>query len=680
MHDNEKPWSADSCPLPYLLKMAAEDRVSKAEKLRLQSHFENCPDCLAVYESLVRTTISDAPDPASPGMTHEIGNRDLELKPLAARDASRGFGDRFEVVRKLGYGGMGEVFECLDRKLGRRVAVKKIRSGPFDEGLMIRLEREARIQSALNHPNIVQIFEVGEWAGSTFLAMELLPGRSLKDEIDKSPLAPWHAALIVMQIARALAHAHARNVIHRDLKPSNILLTENPPETRTQPSIRDIQRLCGQRLAVLADFGLAKILDGTSEATQTEVIRGTLDYLSPEQVSGSAKKITGATDIFSLGVVLYESLTGRPPFASHSTSITISLIENADPVPPGEISPDLSMDLETICLKCLEKEPGKRYASAQHLADDLERYLTGSPILARPVSPFVKFDRWCRRNRSTAAAIAFAALCLVLLSAGAIFYAEREAQFRRVATIEAEKAQFAERQALEAERIARIAENQARQAEVLLRKDSDSIRNSVFSGIMALRHIRNMIEKSDSNGQKIVNVRSLAEETKSASDAIVRGYLNRPTVRVDLQGPMIERLFLDGIAIRDMVEPEKSRPIFERLMDLARNCPPDHPDFLNRRSIASRCASVIALLEIDRNRPDLALEILAEGWNSWTIGPDAEGVRSGMLYDREVLGDLYAKQLRKAGKIREAEIVEEKTRGLVSERLRMFPPISPGPI
>lgn len=291
------------------------------------------------------------------------------------------FGD-FVLFDEIGRGGMGVVYSAQQTKLDRPVALKVLHSefASGDAG-MHRLRIEAEAAAKLDHPNIVPIYEFGEHEGHPYLAMQLVEGESLAERIKRlgPNLGAINAATFLVKIAHAVHHAHQRGVLHRDLKPGNILLDETG-----EPH--------------LIDFGLAKCLEQDSGMTQTGAFLGTPAYASPEQAAGQNKSITTASDVYSLGAVLYALLTGQPPFAGASPAETIERVRNSSPRRPCAARPEVPGDLEVICLKCLEKEPARRYLSALELAEDLERFLAGKPILARPVALSERFRMWAKRH------------------------------------------------------------------------------------------------------------------------------------------------------------------------------------------------------------------------------------------------------------------------------------------
>ncbi len=298
----------------------------------------------------------------------------------------------YEILSQLGQGGMGVVFKARQLSLNRVVALKVVRPGALAApAARARFRTEAEAVARLQHPHIVQIHEVGQRDGSDYFVMEYVEGGSLASRLDGTPWPAQRAATLVEKLARAVQAAHERNVVHRDLKPANVLLT-----TDDEPRI--------------ADFGLAKRLDLAENQTQTGVVVGTPSYMPPEQASEASGQIGPTADVYALGAVLYELLTGRPPFKGETPLDTLLQVRFNDPVPPSRLVPKLSRDMETICLTCLEKEPAKRYHTAQALADELTRVLSGEPIRARRVTALERGLKWARRRPAIASLMAAVAL------------------------------------------------------------------------------------------------------------------------------------------------------------------------------------------------------------------------------------------------------------------------------
>jgi tetratricopeptide (TPR) repeat protein len=321
-----------------------------------------------------------------------------------------------EILEVLGSGGMGVVYRARQATLDREVAVKVLRDAHrSDPGHRERFLQEARALARLRHPHLVQVYEFGEAAGGfesrPYLVLEYVAGGSLADLLRGAPQPPAEAARLVETLADAIHYAHQQGVIHRDLKPANVLLQgaqptqDEPTEVIRGPRPPPPPRLGAEVCAKVTDFGLAKFLTG-SDLTQHGEVLGTPCYMAPEQAAGRACPLTQAVDVYGLGAILYETLTGRPPFAAATPEATLALVRADEPVPPRRLQPTVPRDLETICLKCLRKDPGRRYATARDLADDLRRFRAGEPIHARPVSGGERLVGWCRRNPGVAMLVA----------------------------------------------------------------------------------------------------------------------------------------------------------------------------------------------------------------------------------------------------------------------------------
>jgi WD40 repeat protein len=322
----------------------------------------------------------------------------------------RSFGD-YELVAELGRGGMGIVLQARQRSLNRPVALKMIRAGRrASSDDLLRLRNEAEAVANLDHPNIIPIYEVGEHRGYSYFAMKLVEGGTLAQRLGEYAAKPRGAARAMATVARAVHHAHQRGVLHCDLKPSNILI-----DAGGQPHV--------------SDFGLAMRIKGDQRMTVPGVTLGSPPYMAAEQLPGHKGAVTTATDVYGLGAILYALLTKRPPFQAESVDEIVEQVKDWTPEPPGAINRLVDRDLEAICLKCLNKDPPRRYASALELAEDLERWLAGEPIVARPVGSAERAWRWCRRNPAVAGAVGTAAAALVAVAVISVLYASRQRQF-----------------------------------------------------------------------------------------------------------------------------------------------------------------------------------------------------------------------------------------------------------
>ena len=361
-------------PPPSQLHAFAVGQIDETSAVEIERHLTECDSCSALLAS--------SPDDAFVALLQgaDSATRSEDEPPSSPRAASRRWVPGYQLLEALGEGGMGLVWKAKQEELNRLVALKRIRSSGLESPeALARFRREAEAAARLHHANIVQIYDVGEQDGEPYLALEYVAGGSLAEKLAAGPLQPSAAASLVETLARAMHHAHERGVIHRDLKPSNVFLTEDG-----SPKI--------------GDFGLAKQLDEATAHTQTGAILGTPSYMAPEQTASEKTAVGPPADVYALGAILYETLTGRPLFRGPSVLDTLAQVREREPVPPRQLQPSVPRDLQTICLKCLHKEPRRRYPSALELADDLRRFAAGEPIRARPVGRSERLLKWMRRQ------------------------------------------------------------------------------------------------------------------------------------------------------------------------------------------------------------------------------------------------------------------------------------------
>jgi WD40 repeat protein len=378
--------------------------------------------------TLITTRREDVVSPSPTPEDRQPLTADLSLELPASADDARlpleRLGD-YELILEIARGGMGVVFQARHVFLHRMVALKMILGGQLARPEDVqRFQTEAEAAAQLQHPGIVALYEVGTHEGQPFFSMEFVQGTSLAQVAAAGPVPSRTAARYLELTARAVHYAHTKDILHRDLKPANVLLDEHD-----QPKV--------------TDFGLAKMLHTDSGQTRTGTVIGTPSYMAPEQAA-ARRDLGPECDVYSLGAILYELLTGRPPFRGETALATLTLLAEQEPVPPRLLNPKVDLDLETICLKCLEKEPARRYRSAEALADDLRRYRDSEPITARRVGSFGRAVKWCRRKPAGAALLAVSAVAVLALVVGGFAFGVIQSELRQEAErehLEAVKAQ-----------------------------------------------------------------------------------------------------------------------------------------------------------------------------------------------------------------------------------------------
>jgi serine/threonine protein kinase len=334
------------------------------------------------------------PEDTPAKLTRNTAAVPTDLTPGESRDYPDVPG--YEILGICGHGGMGVVYRARQLGANRLVALKMIRAVEHaspTERLRFQIETEA--VARLQHPNIVQLYEVGEVRGQPFFSLEFCDGSTLTEQLQKQRPTPRESAQLIETLARAMHYAHLRGVVHRDLKPGNVLLAG------------------AERVAKITDFGLAKRIDAEArDLSQSGAIMGTAAYMAPEQAAGKVRDTGPAADVYALGALLYECLTGRPPFDGPKQVVLVSVLSD-EPVPPSRLEAKVPRDVETICLKCLRKQPEQRYASAEDLANDLRRVQAGEPIRARPVGALERTVKWVGRNKVVASLLTAVALVLL---------------------------------------------------------------------------------------------------------------------------------------------------------------------------------------------------------------------------------------------------------------------------
>jgi serine/threonine-protein kinase len=538
-------------------------------------------------ESDPADTVCD-PDQTAAWMSSELGPTlfvdALSLpatEPSGVPDHEAGLPMRvagYEILGMLGRGGMGVVYRARQPGLKRVVALKMIVGGVHASNDDItRFRTEAEAVARLQHPNIVQIYEVGEEEGRPYFSLEFVDGQSLAKRTAGAPQPPRTAARLVQTLAHAVEYAHRNGVVHRDLKPANILLTPDG-------------------VPKITDFGLAKRLEDDSNQTRSGSILGTPSYMAPEQAAGRTRDVGPRSDVYALGAILYELLTGRAPFRGASVYDTLHQVRYQEPVAPSQLAPKLPRDIETICLKCLQKEPAKRYQTALALADDLGRFSDGTPILARPVGSAERLWRWCRRNPRIAALSAAVVALLVVWGLSSSLLAARLANEKQAtahaAALALANAQRANANADEARRSAAAADASAWEArkqaklveeqKALVERNETSARTVAQIALDRLVRIGGMVRKRLPSASDETPAGRQVLRLRQELDALLKQTVAEIAQNTGVRRSDPERLAAVLQQLGDLQvklgQGEDASKQFQRAFELLENHAREHPD------------------------------------------------------------------------------------------------------
>jgi serine/threonine-protein kinase len=582
-----------------------------------------------------QSTIKDTVPPAGLGAGPGHPSPTMDVSAFDSNASADSSYDRmvagYRILGELGRGGMGVVYKARQLGLNRLVALKMILAANHaDERQRARFHTEAEAVARLQHPNIVQIHEVGEQEGLPYFSLEFVDGEPLDKKIAGIPQAPREAAQMIETLARAMHFAHQRGIVHRDLKPANILMTRDG-------------------VPKISDFGLAKRLEeGGSSQTKSGSIIGTPSYMAPEQARGDIRSVGPLSDLYALGAILYELLTGRPPFQGANAMDTVTRVTRDEPVPPARVQPKTPLDLETICLKCLQKEPARRFADCFEVAEDLHRFLAGEPILARPVGHIERLSRWCRRNPTLAAATAAILLLLLVVSVGSTWAAF---------AIRAQK-ELAEQNALQARASEIIAQQRKATAEENEQKARTSEKLAEDQAELALNTLGLLINRVQSQLGKQPGAQQLKRELlETAMNGLKRvaggdaGRLRRNTS---------DAYFRMGGIARELGNTADASKYWQQYYEMAESALRDDPD--NERLKLEMAWACRFLGEISVERGDL--------WKALAYHKSALALRKELaavpLAERLRRNEKLPEEDRSTPRLNELQLSEEYTRiGLI---------------
>ena len=475
----------------------------------------------------------------------------------------------YEILGELGRGGMGVVYKARQKKLNRLVALKMVLSGGHaSPDALARFLVEAQAVAALQHPNIVQIYEVGEHDSLPHFSLEFVDGAPLDRALAGKPQKPVDAARLVETLSRAMHFAHAHSILHRDLKPANVLLTSDG-------------------VPKITDFGLAKKLEGDSGQTKDGSIMGTPSYMAPEQARGEMKNLGPSADIYSLGAMLYEMLVGRPPFLGSSPFDTIMQVIKEEPVPPSRLIGKLPPDVETICLKCLQKEPAKRYATAELLAEDCRRFIAGEPILSRPISPVERAWRWCRRNPRVAGLLATVAGLLVVVSVTSTVSALTIAQERNLKEIQ-------RKDAVDARELAETAKQRAEENEKLATDQS----------VLSLDTMQVLIDKVQTQLDEAPRTQQIKRDLLETAMEGLKKVAKKAEGSTSIEATMLSAHMRMADIFKQLGDTDDAMKEFEKSLDIARRRAAKNPD-----NDASQANLAIVLSQVGDMRQELERDV-----------------------------------------------------------------------
>jgi tRNA A-37 threonylcarbamoyl transferase component Bud32 len=648
-------------------------------------HLDVCPNCWAIVQQLDKETSDFLEAPAGAGESSggavEIPQRPDEfaavdgeaqqfLERLKVSVAPPSFAQgRFEVIRQLGEGGMAQVYECRDSKLKRMVAVKCFRPATVNPRFLIRLQREAEIHSRLVDPRIVALYDFFTERELPFLVMELVPGGTLRTLIKSHELTPLQWASFMREIVAGVAYAHEHGVVHHDLKPSNILITRQSlppgsPDATHVPTVPYAPKI--------TDFGLARLIDSNSDLSASQAFAGSPMYMAPERTLSQTPASSTSVDIYSIGTILYEALTGEPPFRADSLPKLFELIRHELPTPPRERDPSIPLDLETICLKCLEKKPQDRYESMRELEEELSRVLRANRIQARRRAPLVRLQRWVYRKRKLVLSL-LAVTCVISFMIGslAMFAFQQNVQRRKVEQYNEELRQKTT-EALAARKEAQISHQEAiekgeeakRNFEVAQEKSADALQQS--------QRLRELLHEMLLQYDRQYKEFEYLDNEFNLPDDIRKFGIQFDEVRRNLAMRIVDEKMLDesnevaiatyflaGYGYNRRFQVDKSLAIWQHAIEVARRHQEKTELSFYGRAMALKCAGITGFIQFTRGMTTESLATLQSAWDDFRWCPGDAEITYPIWDESLRVGDYLTKTLMDQQRFEEAWEVQE---------------------
>ena len=639
--------SSIDCPSSETIDLYLKGDLSDPQMITIEQHLCHCNNCV---ERLQKSQIQEIPE--------RFQNKyKLTSECISSDDSAEIFLDRlksitpwkipksiekFQIIRLISQGGNGEVYECVDHHLDRHVALKTIRPQMLSLQMMERFQNEAKIQARLSHENIVQVMDYGVSSNEMpYLVMELVEGGTLRDRIRKGKLAEREAAWIIEKCASAVAYAHNQGVLHRDLKPSNILIAR----ARNEINNRHDRNSEFQFTPKITDFGLAKVFADSNHITASGILVGTPIYMAPEQAKGGMRNLRVESDIYALGVILYECLTGKPPFESDQVSTILRMIQEFQPVSPRSIVPELSRDMETICLKCLEKEPSRRYHNGQELAEDLRNLQLSEPIKARRLGILGKSYRWCERNQRLSLSILISLILLISLLV-----------FVNISFLI--QSNLIQHLNLEASNLINT--------QIKFQREWDKTRNEFYGRALSSRNVIHRLNQMNVDADSRIHLNTLRREIQAEFDERCFLFFQRAMSVENPRNNELESLFRDAIALRDLEKSDLAIPLLEKIVSRTRGDKVGNKKDVDKYRIWIQCVTVLATFQYDSNRAEEAIRSMKDVNEFFQNSPELSNSDAGLAHAKMAMMTVLQDFLTRQNREMEANTIKQEISHLKS--------------